>query len=189
MDVSGQPSEHWLQWGRLTWRGEFFTFLQFLTICISSSDFDELPKSFLDNTLARQANHQSGKEKKGSVLGRFLGRKKVNTWVDACLGQLCISTFGSDMQTTEDYYACPVTSNSIILTLWNPLLYKYSGRNTRWKWKTNIFEFDEILVAMNSLVSYAFNCKNKMGWQCWLIYRKEEHLLLRSGVVTVLLKV
>merc|ERR1719242_120906 len=24
-------------------------------------------------------NHQSGKEKKGSVLGRFLGRKKVNT--------------------------------------------------------------------------------------------------------------
>ena len=33
-----------------------------------------------------QVNHQSGKEKKGSVLGRFLGRKKVNTWVDACLG-------------------------------------------------------------------------------------------------------
>ena len=26
-----------------------------------------------------QVNHQSGKEKKGSVLGRFLGRKKVNT--------------------------------------------------------------------------------------------------------------
>ena len=124
------------------------------------------------DTFMTQVNHPSGKEKKGSVLGRFLGRKKVNTWVDACLGQLCNSTFGSDMQTTEDYYACPVTSNSIILTLWNSLLYKYSGRNTRWKWKTNIFEFDEILVAMNSLVSYAFNCKNKMGWQCWLFYRK-----------------
>ena len=26
-----------------------------------------------------QVNHPSGKEKKGSVLGRFLGRKKVNT--------------------------------------------------------------------------------------------------------------
>ena len=136
---------------------------------------------FVFDTLLTQVNHQSGKEKKGSVLGRFLGRKKVNTWVDACLGptlQLHFCPFsrklsvGSDMQTTEDYYACPVTSNSIILTLWNPLLYKYSGRNTRWKWKTNIFEFDEILVAMNSLVSYAFNCKNKMGWQCWLFYRK-----------------
>ena len=87
------------------------------------------------DTFVTQVNHPSGKEKKGSVLGRFLGRKKVNTWVDACLGQLCNSTFGSDMQTTEDYYACPVTSNSIILTLWNPLLYKYSGRNTRWKWQ------------------------------------------------------
>ena len=31
------------------------------------------------DTFVTQVNHQSGKEKKGSVLGRFLGRKKVNT--------------------------------------------------------------------------------------------------------------
>ena len=49
--------------------------------------FEKLLKSFLDNTLARQANHQSGKEKKGSVLGRFLGRKKVNTWVERFEGK------------------------------------------------------------------------------------------------------
>ena len=34
---------------------------------------------FVFDTSVTQVNHQSGKEKKGSVLGRFLGRKKVNT--------------------------------------------------------------------------------------------------------------
>ena len=58
-----------------------------------------------------------------------------------------------------------MTSNSIILTFWIHCCINVQDEILVEKWQ-NILEFDEILAAMNSLVSYAFNYKNKMGWQC-----------------------
>ena len=110
-------------------------------------------RTFGFDTFLTQVNHQSGKEKKGSVLGRFLGRKKVNTWVDACLGKLAniasqlLSVFQDRIQNQENYlwsiWVCYADNLRLSCTpcdfklyhpnFLNPLLYKCSGRNTRWK--------------------------------------------------------